>query len=205
MKQKQKYYKSLLKDCKSCKDCGLHQSRNNVVVGRTLITGETNLDARVMIIGEAPGYWEDKDGLPFVGKSGELLQDIIDFYDLTGKVFITNIVKCRPPDNRDPEPSEIEACRKYLMGQIRIIKPSMIIGLGKHSARFLLNGIEVSMKDAVLVPHEFTDSERGLSIPTRIIYHPATMLYRKDKEGYDDFRKFYKQQWDDAKSLFDSL
>ncbi|MDL1972861.1 MAG: uracil-DNA glycosylase, partial [Deltaproteobacteria bacterium] len=114
--------KEELKDCRRCK---LYKERNHIVFG------EGNEDARLMLIGEAPGHEEDLQGRPFVGAAGHLLDNMLKAINLSRReVYIANIVKCRPPQNRKPERDEIEACKPFLLKQIDIIKPSIICTLG---------------------------------------------------------------------------
>ncbi len=118
-----------------CEKCILHQSRANAVPG----VGPENAD--IMFIGEAPGFHENQQGLPFVGAAGKFLDELLQKIGLRrGDVFITNVLKCRPPGNRDPQSDEIEACRTYLDRQIELIQPKMIITLGRFSmARYFPN------------------------------------------------------------------
>ncbi len=123
----------IAKEIKKCKKCPLHLSRTNAV------PGEGNPRAEVMFIGEAPGRNEDLQGRPFVGAAGKLLTDLLESIGLTrSRVFITNVVKCRPPRNRDPRPEEIETCFPYLERQVKLIDPKVIVALGRHSALTLL-------------------------------------------------------------------
>jgi uracil-DNA glycosylase family 4 len=119
----------------ACKKCILHKSRVKAVPG----VGPQKAD--IMFIGEAPGFHENQRGLPFVGAAGKFLDDLLEKIDLRREdVFITNVVKCRPPGNRDPQSSEIEACRPYLDRQIKLTQPKMIITLGRFSmARYFPN------------------------------------------------------------------
>jgi len=119
----------------ACQKCILHKSRVKAVPG----VGPQKAD--IMFIGEAPGFHENQRGLPFVGAAGKFLDDLLEKIDLRREdVFITNVVKCRPPGNRDPQSSEIEACRSYLDRQIALIQPKMIITLGRFSmARYFPN------------------------------------------------------------------
>ncbi len=111
-----------------CEKCPLHYSRKHPV------PGEGSSNAKIMFIGEAPGYHEDRQGRPFVGASGRLLEELLNNVGIQRQdVFITNVVKCRPPGNRDPEPEEIAACRPYLEQQIDIIQPKLIVTLGRFS------------------------------------------------------------------------
>jgi uracil-DNA glycosylase len=116
--EKRKALATIAKQAASCKDCGLCQGRTNSV------PGEGNPDADIMFIGEGPGFYEDQQGRPFVGASGKFLDDLLRTIGLDRKtVFIANVVKCRPPQNRDPQPDEIAACSKYLNAQIAAVAP----------------------------------------------------------------------------------
>jgi DNA polymerase len=117
----------------SCTDCGLHETRTNVVFG----SGDPN--ASVMIVGEGPGQQEDVEGVPFVGRSGQLLDSLLAEIDLQREdVYIANVVKCRPPSNRDPRPDEIDVCKPYLRRQIQLVDPAVVITLGNFSSKLLL-------------------------------------------------------------------
>ncbi|MBN1295452.1 uracil-DNA glycosylase [bacterium] len=148
-----------------CRRCPLHLQRTR------LVFGEGNPAARLMLVGEGPGSEEDRTGRPFIGKAGQLLDRIIAAMGLDRKdVFIGNVVKCRPPGNRDPEPDEIAVCRAFLDAQIDIIRPQILLALGKISGR-VLTGIP----DATLA------SLRGVfyqyrQIDLRVTYHPAALL-----------------------------
>lgn len=168
----------------SCRRCGLCAGRNNAVFG----TG--NLYAKLMFIGEAPGYDEDMQGLPFVGRAGQLLTKIIEAMGLKRKdIYITNVVKCRPPQNRNPLPTEVLACEDHLTGQVDIIKPSVICALGKVSAQSLLKIQEPISK---LRGKFYT--YRGIKImPT---FHPAYLLRNPDEK---------KLVWRDMKEIMNVL
>ena len=113
---------------RSCTLCSLHKGRSNAV------PGEGSANARVMIIGEGPGFQEDRQGRPFVGPAGQYLDELLASVGLKREeVFITNMVKCRPPNNRDPFPGEISACGPYLDEQLRLIQPQIVIPLGRHA------------------------------------------------------------------------
>jgi DNA polymerase len=117
----------------SCTDCELSKSRTNVVFG------DGDHEADLMFIGEGPGFHEDQQGLPFVGKSGQLLETLLSEIGLHRKeVYIANVVKCRPPGNRDPRPDEIEACKGYLRRQLELIQPRVVVTLGNFSTKLLL-------------------------------------------------------------------
>jgi DNA polymerase len=120
-----------------CTRCKLHCTRKNIVFG------EGSAYADLVFIGEAPGAWEDEKGRPFVGRAGQLLNNIIKALDLNREeAYITNIVKCRPPGNRDPHPDEIEQCRDFLNEQLLIIEPKIIVTLGRYATQTLLNTTE---------------------------------------------------------------
>ncbi|MCP4249643.1 MAG: uracil-DNA glycosylase [bacterium] len=123
----------LEKQASDCTSCRLHEGRNTVVFGAGAA------DADLMFIGEGPGQHEDEQGLPFVGRSGQLLSTLLDRVGLTRpEVYISNVVKCRPPGNRDPRPDEIDACKGYLVEQIRLIDPAAVVTLGNFSTKLLL-------------------------------------------------------------------
>ena len=147
-----------------CTKCGLCETRTQPVFG----SGNKNADW--MIIGEAPGQSEDQQGLPFVGKAGQLLTEMLRAIGLDREeVFITNIVKCRPPANRDPKPIEIETCKPYLMRQLALIRPKIIVVLGRVAAQALLNTDEPIGKLRGKI-HALNDT------PVVVVYHPAYLL-----------------------------
>ena len=121
-------------ECESCKGCELYRTRNN------LVFGEGSEKADIFIIGEGPGENEDNEGRPFVGRSGKLLDEVLNKHGLsrTNNVYIANMVKCRPPENRDPKTEEKEACIDFLKEQIEIVNPKLIICLGRVSASYFL-------------------------------------------------------------------
>jgi len=175
---------SQLKDIvASCEKCSLCETRNNTVFG------EVNENADLMFVGEAPGADEDKQGRPFVGRAGQLLTKIIEALGIKREdVFIANILKCRPPDNRNPLPEEIELCSPYLRKQIEIIKPKVICTLGKFASQTLLNS-EVPISRLRGQFHEY----RGIKLmPT---YHPAFLLRNSSgkKEVWEDMKKIAKE------------
>jgi uracil-DNA glycosylase family 4 len=148
-----------------CTGCKLHNGRTNAV------PGEGPEKADIMFIGEAPGFHEDKQGRPFVGAAGQFLEELLASIDMKREdVFIANVIKCRPPANRDPQPDEIEACRGYLDRQIELIQPKMIVTLGRFSmARYFPNakisqihGQPKKMDGVIYYP----------------MYHPAAALHQ---------------------------
>jgi uracil-DNA glycosylase family 4 len=123
---------ALYKEMRDCHDCPLAEHRTNVVFGAG------NADADLMFVGEAPGAQEDLPGLPFVGRAGKLLDELLEEVGLArGDVFIGNVLKCRPPGNRDPQPDEIEACKPYLYKQIELIDPRVVCTLGNFATKLL--------------------------------------------------------------------
>ncbi len=149
----------------SCTKCELHKSRTNAV------PGEGPHDARIMFVGEGPGQNEDEQGRPFVGAAGKLLTEFIESIGLKrSEVFITNIVKCRPPNNRAPRKSEVETCSPYLDSQMRVIKPQIICALGTPAITALL-GQEYSATRA----HGKPVSKGDMTVLP--MYHPAAALY----------------------------
>ena len=164
-----------------CTRCSLARTRNNVVPGM----GVLNPD--VLVIGEGPGYDEDMQGLPFVGKAGMLLDKMLAAIQLDRKTncYIANIVKCRPPENRDPFPDEQAACMSFLEAQIHILKPKMILCMGRVAGHKLLN-IETPMND---MHGQFFDYN---GIPVMVTYHPSALLRNTElkRPAWEDLKKF---------------
>ena len=167
----------LAKRIEQCIDCPLSKTRTKAVPG----DGPSTAD--IMMIGEGPGFHEDRQGLPFVGPAGKFLDQLITSSGLKRKdVFITNVVKCRPPNNRDPLPGEIEACRKHLDEQIEIINPKVIVTLGRFSmARFIPN------QTIGRVRAQARQVEGRTIYP---MYHPAAALHNGNLRSVieDDFK-----------------
>jgi DNA polymerase len=166
-----------LGDCKRCK---LHRTR------QTLVFGEGSEKAKLMFIGEGPGYDEDVQGRPFVGKAGQLLTKIIQSIHLQREeVYIANIIKCRPPQNRNPEPDEIQSCYPFLMNQIQAIQPRIICALGTFAAQTLLH------TDAKITTlrGRFFDLAGIKVLPT---YHPAYLLRSPERK---------REVWEDMKQI----
>ncbi len=184
---KQDLLKIVETEIKACQKCGLWQSRNNTVAG------EGNSDAAVIFIGEAPGYWEDLQGRPFVGAAGKLLDEMLLRVGLSrGEVYIGNILKCRPPDNRDPRPLEVKMCTPFLDRQIKIVEPKLIVSLGSYSSCYILS--KTGLKDVEGITRlrgkVYGVDVLGLRILVIPTYHPAAALYNaKYRDGLkDDFR-----------------
>lgn len=175
-----------------CRLCELGSLRTNAV------PGEGNPDARIMFVGEAPGADEDAQGRPFVGRAGQLLDKIINACGLKrSDVFIGNVLKCRPPDNRDPRAEEIICCLPYLQKQIEIIKPEIIVALGAHAARTLLN----TTKSIGQLRGQFHEYYAGLgSPPIKLMatYHTAYLLRNYSPENR-------RRVWEDMKKVLAEL
>jgi DNA polymerase len=164
--------------CLNCKKCGLCETRTNVVFG----TG--NPDSKVLFIGEGPGENEDLQGKPFVGRGGMLLDKMLAVVDLSRdkNIYIANMVKCRPPKNRDPEETEVAACRPWLEEQIRIIDPKIIVCLGRVSAiRFIDPNFKVTKEHG-----QFIEKDGRLVMGT---FHPAAILRNPNQKpaAMEDF------------------
>ncbi|MDP4008008.1 MAG: uracil-DNA glycosylase [Candidatus Peregrinibacteria bacterium] len=155
---------------KSCEKCGLCKTRTNAVPG----SGNPNAD--IMFIGEGPGKNEDLKGEPFIGAAGKFLDELLNGIELKrSDVFITNIVKCRPPENRDPKPDEVASCYSYLERQVALIKPKLIVLLGRHAMyRFLPRDLQISKVHGEPIEHKGIATEKQIYLP---MYHPAFALY----------------------------
>lgn len=167
---------------KDCTNCVLHKNRTNFVFG------SGNPNAKVMVIGEGPGAEEDKQGLPFVGRAGQLLTDILKAIKFErDEVYIANIVKCRPPENRTPLPEEMDTCIPYLKKQISLIKPKMILCLGLTAAKGLLRKKE----SLTALRGKFFDYE---GIKVMVTFHPAALLRNPNwkRDCWEDVKKFRK-------------
>ncbi|MBX3708184.1 MAG: uracil-DNA glycosylase [Gammaproteobacteria bacterium] len=149
-----------------CTACGLHQSRTQTVFG------VGNRKANLIIIGEAPGFHEDKQGEPFVGRAGQLLTAMIKTINLErADIYIANILKCRPPNNRDPQPEEVKLCTPFLDQQIALIKPQVLLAVGRIAAHYLLQ-TKSSLESLRNKIHRYGENH----IPLIITYHPAYLL-----------------------------
>lgn len=164
--EKSKELDQIRKKVLVCPLCPLSKMRTNAV------PGEGDYQAEIMFVGEAPGAREDEKSIPFCGAAGKFLDEMLTSIELDrAKVFITNVVKCRPPDNRDPEDSEKQACRPYLEDQIKLINPKIIVCLGRHATASLLPG-----QPSISMLHG-----KALRRPNGIVYlplyHPAAALH----------------------------
>lgn len=164
-----------------CTRCGLARTRNNVVPGMGV------MNPQVMVIGEGPGYDEDMQGLPFVGKAGMLLDKMLNAIQLDRKTncYIANIVKCRPPENRNPFPDEQSACFSFLEAQIHLLKPKMILCMGKISIEKLMNqSISINASHGQFFEYN--------KIPVMATYHPSALLRNEElkRPAWEDLKKF---------------
>lgn len=168
----------IVQEAKICEKCELCKTRTNTV------PGFGNPKAEIMFVGEGPGRNEDQQGKPFVGSAGKVLESLLEIISLKREdVFITNVVKCRPPRNRDPLPEEVFACYPFLERQIALIKPKIIILLGRHAMDRFLPGQKISLD------HGKPKKKNGqVYFP---IYHPAATIYRRELLGelQKDFKK----------------
>ncbi|HEV3053405.1 MAG TPA: uracil-DNA glycosylase [Solirubrobacteraceae bacterium] len=167
--ERRELLKAVYEEARECVRCQLHQTRTTVVFGAG------NADAELMFVGEAPGANEDRMGLPFVGQAGKLLDKLLAEIGMERQdVFVCNVLKCRPPDNRDPMPREIESCQEYLHRQIELIEPTMICTLGNFSTK-LLRG------DTTGISRLHGKDETRIIGPRAVrlypLYHPAAALY----------------------------
>ena len=156
---------TLQQECLTCRRCGLCETRTNVVFGQGVPAAE------VMFVGEGPGASEDEQGLPFVGRSGQLLDHYLEAVDLSRdkNVYIANIVKCRPPQNRDPLPEESAACMPWLREQFKLIRPKIVVCLGRIAAQQMMGqNFSVSRDHG-----KFFEKQGTLFMAT---YHPAALL-----------------------------
>jgi DNA polymerase len=172
-------WQQLINQVSGCEECKLCYGRTQVVIERG------NRQASWMFIGEGPGAQEDLQGLPFVGASGQLLDKMIAAMKLdpANDIYIANVIKCRPPHNRNPEADEIKACQNYLLNQIKLVKPQIIITLGRYAAQTLLN-TDIAVGKLRKRIHQFEN------IPLIVTYHPSYLLRTPDakREAWEDLQ-----------------
>ncbi len=167
------YWRSLQNKVQTCQSCALSKSRTQTVFG------SGNAQAELLLIGEAPGAEEDRQGQPFVGKAGKLLNAMLFSIGLTrDQVYICNVLKCRPPNNRNPLPAEVESCASFLSAQIEFIQPKVILALGRFSAHSLLQ-----TEAPVYKMRENNNVLPGAEIPVVVTYHPASLLRNPEQKA----------------------
>lgn len=177
---------TLREECLACRRCGLADTRTNVVFG------EGNPEAEVMCIGEGPGEQEDLTGRPFVGRAGQFLDEMLSIIDLDrSRYFIGNMVKCRPPQNRDPLNTEIEACIGYLRNQVALIRPKIIVCLGRIAATRLI-------REDFKITREHGQWFEKAGVHMMAMYHPSALLRdpRKRPEAFEDLKKLQAKIWE---------
>ncbi len=171
-------WESLRAECLSCRGCALAETRTHVVFG------DGSEQAEVLFIGEGPGQHEDEQGIPFVGRAGQLLDDMLAMIHLDRtKVYIANIVKCRPPQNRDPLNVEQDACIGWLRRQTALLRPKLVVCLGRIAAKSIIK------EDFKITAEHGQWFERG-GVQMTAIYHPAALLrdVRKRPETFEDLK-----------------
>jgi len=164
-------WEALKSTCAACTRCTLHETRTNAVFGKG------NQSAKILFVGEAPGEQEDLSGTPFVGRAGKLLDTLLDEAGIPREqVYIANILKCRPPQNRDPLPHEENACIDYLYEQIRLLRPRAVVCLGRiAAARLIKKDFRITKEHGIWF--------EGEAYPITAIYHPAFLLRDPRKRG----------------------
>lgn len=168
-------------EVRACRRCPLWAGRGQAVPGE----GEPDTD--VVFVGEGPGFNEDRQGRPFVGRAGELLVRMLATLGWRREeVFITNVVKCRPPENRDPEPAEVAACAPYLQRQLEILDPALVVTLGRHSMGRFMPGARIGVAHGTMAPVEPSTGARDALVYA--LYHPAAALRSSEveRQSYDD-------------------
>ena len=181
---KEEMMEEIEKEVKNCKKCDLYKERKNVVFG------DGNLDTKIIFIGEAPGKNEDETGIPFCGKAGKILDRLLKSISVKREnVYITSVLKCKPPKNRKPKKIEIENCGIYLKRQIEIINPEIICCLGDISLKFILKNFSIDEKDKITKLHGKIIKADNKKIFTT--FHPAYAIYNPKviKLMEKDFRK----------------
>ena len=184
MQKKTLYFKELSENISQCSKCSLRKSCSRVVIG----SGSEK--TKIVFVGEAPGKKEDELGFPFVGSSGKLLDEMLLSVGLKrNSVYITNIVKCRPPNNRDPLPKELRACTPWLVKQLETLQPKIVVTLGRHSMNFFLPQLKISSAHGRLYRIQPSFLNKPFLFFT--LYHPAAALYngKLRKTLFDDFAK----------------
>jgi len=194
MEEKIKILENLKTVCEKCHKCELCKTRTN------LVFSDGTFDAKIMLIGEAPGYWEDVKGKPFVGKAGQLLDKIFACVNLSREkdVYICNTLKCRPPKNRDPMPKEKQACREYLDSQIEIIKPKIILLCGKVA----LTSFSDTRYGITKMRGKWFDGPFNSKMMP--IFHPSYLL-RNDSKEKGSPKWLMWQDIKEVRKLYDSL
>lgn len=179
--------KKIEKEIKNCKKCELWKTRNKPLVG------DGSVDADILVIGESPGYYEDLKNKAFVGEAGKILDQLLNLINLKrDEIYITNILKCHPPKNHNPSRHEIDSCSNYLYRQINIIKPKIIMTLGKYASKELFVRFNLEFSKISELHGKVFEAETNFGKVKIIpLYHPAVACYNNEMIGVlkDDFRK----------------
>ena len=177
----------LCESLRNCRECRLASGRTQVVFG------SGNPDASIMFVGEAPGFHEDKQGVPFVGAAGKLLTELLESVGLSrSQIYIANVIKCRPPQNRDPEPDEVETCKPFLFQQIQLIKPHLVCSMGNFATQTLLER-KVGITKVHGQPFDLPEFRL---FP---LFHPAAALHN------DRLRPLLQEDFQKLKRLLDEM
>jgi DNA polymerase len=179
--ERQTALEAIAAEVRVCTDCRLHETRTRAV------PGEGDPETEVVFVGEGPGFNEDRQGRPFVGRAGDLLVKLLASIGWRREdVFITNVVKCRPPDNRDPQPDEIAACAPFLRRQLEVLDPAVIVTLGRFSMGTFMPGARISQAHGTVRPVD--PSTGAASAMVFAMYHPAAALRTPaiERESYAD-------------------
>jgi uracil-DNA glycosylase family 4 len=171
----------IAREVRSCEGCGLHATRTRAV------PGEGDPDTEVVFVGEGPGFNEDREGRPFVGRAGGLLVRLLGHIGWRREdVFITNVVKCRPPDNRDPQPDEIAACAPFLRRQLAVLDPAVVVTLGRYSMGTFLPGARIGQVHGTSAPADPETGARDALVFA--MYHPAAALRTSalERDSFED-------------------
>ena len=186
-------WRKLKRDCERCERCGLCRGRHN------LVFADGNEKAKVMLIGEGPGEQEDLQGRPFVGPAGKFLDNMLELIDLDRtKVYIANVVKCRPPHNRDPLPEEQEACSSFLARQIALVRPMIIVCLGRIAAQGIMKkDMRITREHGIWYEHD--------GMMYMATYHPSALLRDESKrpEAFDDLVRLRQQIREMCPQIYD--
>jgi DNA polymerase len=167
--ERQQALEAIAAEVRVCTRCRLHETRTNAV------PGEGHASTEVMFVGEGPGFNEDRQGRPFVGRAGDFLNRLLRSVEWRREeVFITNVVKCRPPENRDPEPDEIAACEPFLRRQLEVLDPALVVTLGRYSMNAFMPGARISQAHGTVAPVDPGTGARNAV--AYAMYHPAAAL-----------------------------
>lgn len=179
--ERQAALEAIAAEVRVCTNCRLHETRTKAV------PGEGDPETEVVFVGEGPGFNEDREGRPFIGRAGDLLVKLLASVGWRrDDVFITNVVKCRPPDNRDPQPDEIAACAPYLRRQLEVLDPAVIVTLGRFSMATFMPGARISQAHGTVRPVDPATGARAATVFA--MYHPAAALRTPaiERESYAD-------------------